>query len=187
MPFLSKLFCSFFLITLQLLLSVWTPFHWRMPSFCRPERLERRLRRANVKIPPSSPLNTRVNNSAQPEQSLNLRVCRALLCTLYFLSPSHKKEQRVGLSLFITDNLSALRLDFQPTTRVSAAQSVQRYASLSPSCWPVGGATWQHIRRRCWRRRTEENGFYKKKKKMRAILKEKHKNTKCMTLSLTHT
>lgn len=96
-----------------------------MPSFCRPERLERRLRRANVEIPPSSPLNTRVNNSAQPEQSLNLRVCRALLCTLYFLSPSHKKEQRVGLSLFITDNLSALRLDFQP-----------RVFSDTPACHP---------------------------------------------------
>lgn len=107
-----------------------------MPSFCRPERLERRLRRANVEIPPSSPLNTRVNNSAQPEQSLNLRVCRALLCTLYFLSPSHKKEQRVGLSLFITDNLSALRLDFQPTTRVSAAQcsAIRQPVTLLLTC-----------------------------------------------------
>lgn len=33
---------------------------------------------------------------------------------------------RALLALFITDNLSALRLDFQPTTRVSAECSATR-------------------------------------------------------------
>lgn len=105
-----------------------------MPSFCRPERLECRLRRANVEIPPSSPLNTRVNNSAQPEQSLNLRVCRALLCTLYFLSPSHKKEQRVGHCSLCSSLTISLLYDWIFSPRPEFL--LLRVFSDTPACHP---------------------------------------------------
>lgn len=74
------------------MVSVYTTLHERMPSSCRPDRLKCGLQRANVKIPPSSLLNTGVNNSAQPEQRVNLRERWALWCVLHFLSPSHMRE-----------------------------------------------------------------------------------------------
>lgn len=81
---------------------------------------------------------------------------------LHFLSPSHKKEQWVGHFSLCSLNFSALfwafTVDFQTTSRAAAAASASlpdrelQHTSVSPSCWPVGGATWQHIRRRGGRR-----------------------------------
>lgn len=53
----------------------------------------RSLDRTNVEIPWAVFLNTRLNNSAHPEQSLNLTVYWILWWTLHFFSMSHKKQE----------------------------------------------------------------------------------------------
>lgn len=159
---------NFFLITLHLQLSVYTSLHERTPSFCRPERLECGLRRANVKTPPSRLLNTGVNNSAQPEQRLNLRESAGfsgVRCT-FFPRPTRRNND-AGTSLCSWLGIFLLYLELsesifnrqnQRDCRGSSQTLVSllpdgelQHTSLSPSWWPVGGATWQHIRRRSGR------------------------------------
>lgn len=93
---------------------------------------------------------------------------------LHFLSPSHKKEQWCGhfplsswLRIFLLcSELSEVILSWdysyysvRPLSCLSFLTESCGTHSLSPSRWPVGGATWQDIRkRRGWRRTAEMTG-----------------------------
>lgn len=128
-----------------------------MPGFCGPGRRVCGLQRSNVEIPLSVFLNTRVNNSAAPEQRLNVRASAGFSgvhCT-FFPRPTRRNND-AGTSLSVRDwgffcFLPSLQSRFfreETEPLLHSDLCLCSCSRLSPSWWPVGGATWQHISRR---------------------------------------